>query len=162
MTKSLILFYSFEGNTKKVAEYLSKELDISYEQIKPVNDLKSKGFSKYPIGGSQVIFKKKPELMSIKVDLEKYNTIFLGSPIWAGNVTPAIRTLLETGILKGKKILFFYTHDGGPGSAENKIEKMVNLNNVLISSYGLTRVKDGLEPLKQDILSWSKRTLEKV
>jgi flavodoxin len=46
MSKPIILFYSFEGNTKKVAEFLSKELNLPCEQIKPVKDLKSKGFSK--------------------------------------------------------------------------------------------------------------------
>lgn len=43
MSKAIILFYSFEGSTKKVAEYLSEELNIPYEQIKPVKDLSSKG-----------------------------------------------------------------------------------------------------------------------
>ena len=46
MSNAIILFYSFEGNTKLVGEYLSRELNIPYEQIKPVQDLTSKGFSK--------------------------------------------------------------------------------------------------------------------
>ena len=156
MSKKIIIFYSFEGNTKKVAEFLSKELNLVSEEIKPIKDLKSKGFSKYPIGGSQVVLKKKPELKALTIDLEEYDTIILGSPIWAGSFTPGIRTLLEDGKLKGKKIAFFYCNDGGPGKAEKKIEEAVNINNEFISSYGLARVKDDFEGLKDGVLNWAK------
>lgn len=161
MQKSIILFYSLEGNTKKVGKYLSKQLNIPYEEIKPVKDIKSKGFSKYLLGGSQVMMKKKPALIPLKTNIKEYDTIFLGSPIWAGSFTPAIRTILENGTLKGKKIAFFYCNDGGPGKAEKKIEKAVNKNNKLISSYGLTKVKDDFGSLKAGVLKWAKEIEKK-
>ena len=156
MSKKLILFYSYEGSTKKVAEYLSKELDIPCEQVRPIKDLKPKGITKYPIGGGQVILKRKPELMPIEEDLKGYDTILLGSPIWAGNFTPAIRTLLETGILKDKKIAFFYTSQGGPGKVERKKKEAANRNNQLISSYGLVNIAEDFEELKQGVLEWAR------
>jgi len=156
MSKSIILYYSFEGNTKKVAEYLSQELNLSIEQIKPVKDLSSKGFSKYLLGGGQVVMKKKPELKPIKANLYEYDTIFIGSPIWAGVFTPGIRTLLENGELRGKKIAFFYCHDGGPGKAEEKIKASVSIYNEFISAYGLMRVKDNFKDLQKGLLNWAK------
>lgn len=157
MDKTIILFYSFEGNTKKVSEYLASELNLPYQEIKPINNLDSKGFRKYFWGGSQVIMKKKPELENIEIDLAEYENVLLGSPIWAGCFTPVIRTLLEEGILKDKKIAFFYCHDGGPGKAEIKIEEAVKINNRFISSYGLNKVKDNFDSLKDEILDWAKR-----
>lgn len=159
MSKSIILFYSFEGSTKKIAEYLSEELKLPCEQVKPINELKSKGFSKYPLGGGQVIMKKKPELEPILADLNEYDTIFIGSPIWAGSFTPAIRTLLETGILKDKNIAFFYTSLGGPGKAESKIKYLVEIDNKLLSLYGLVNVKDDFEKLKLEVLEWAKNII---
>lgn len=156
MSKQIILFYSFEGSTKMVAQYLSKELNIPCEEIKPIKDLKSKGFSKYLLGGGEVIMKKKPHLHSIKSNLDEYDTIFIGSPIWAGSFTPAIRTLLETGILKDKNIAFFYTSLGGPGKAESKIKESVKINNKLLSSYGLVNVKNEFEVVKAGVLEWAK------
>ena len=152
MSKSIILYYSYEGSTKKVAEYLSQELNIPCEGIKPVKDITAKGFSKYFWGGKQVIMKNKPELIPLESNLDEYDTVFLGSPIWAGSFAPAIKTLLEDGILKGKRVKFFYTHDGGPQRAESKIEEEVKINNTLVSIYGLSRVKDGLEPLKNGLM----------
>ena len=157
MSKAIVLFYSLEGNTKKVATLLSKKMNVPCEEIKPKKDLKSKGFSKYLWGGQQVIMNKKPELMPLKANLDDYDTVFIGSPIWAGSFAPGIKTLLEDGMLKGKKIAFFYCHDGGPGKAEDKIIKAVEVNNKLISSYGLARVKDNYEGLKAGVLSWGKK-----
>ena len=160
MPKSIILYYSFEGNTKQVAKVLSQELKLPMEQIKPVKDLKSKGFSKYPLGGGQVVMKRTPDLMPIKANLEAYDTIFIGSPIWAGCYVPGIRTLLESGQLKGKKIAFFYCHDGGPGKALEKIKAGVSQHNELISTHELMRVKDGLRPLRDDLVAWAKEIYE--
>lgn len=156
MSKAMVLFYSFEGSTKEVGQYLSRELVIPYEEIRPVKDLNSKGFIKYIVGGGQVIRKKKPELMEIKAKLENYDTVFLGSPIWAGSFTPAIRTLLESGALKDKNIAFFYTSKGGPGKAESKIEEQININNKLVAIYGLANVENEFEDLKEGLLNWAK------
>lgn len=62
MSKVLILYYSFEGSTKKIAEYLANNLQVDIKRVEPVNELKSKGFSKFLWGGSQVIMKKTPEI----------------------------------------------------------------------------------------------------
>ena len=156
MSKSIILYYSFEGSTKKVAKFLAKELDLPIERIKPVKDLKTKGFGKYIIGGGQVIMNKKPKLMPIEANLDDYDTVFIGSPIWAGSFVPAIKSLLESGELIGKKVAFFYCHDGGPGKAEAKIQDAVSIHNRPISTYELHRVKDGFKPLKKGVLEWAK------
>ena len=99
--------------------------------------------------------KKKPELMPIKANLEEYDTIIIGSPIWAGCFAPAIRTLLETGILKDKNIAFFYTSMGGPANAKNNIKESVEIDNrLLIPIHGIANVKDDFEGVKSMIVSW--------
>lgn len=157
--KTLIIFYSFEGNTRKVAKFLSEELDIPYEEVKPIKDLSSTGFSKYFWGGSQVVMGKKPEIIPIELNLDEYNTIILGSPIWAGTFTPVIKTILETGILKNKKIAYFYCHDGGPGKAAQKGKEAIEIHNDFISSIDIARVKDNFESVKVDVLNWAKKII---
>ncbi|KOA18696.1 flavodoxin [Clostridium homopropionicum DSM 5847] len=75
MSKILVLYYSFEGSTKKIAEIIAKNIDAKLEEVKPVNELKSKGFSKFIWGGSQVIIGKKPKLLPIGVNLDDYDTM---------------------------------------------------------------------------------------
>ena len=159
MSKTLVLFYSFEGNTRKIAEFISKELGLISEELEPVKDLQSTGFSKYILGGKQVIMGEKPELIPIVSNIDNYDTIILGSPVWAGTFTPAIKTALEGGKLKNKKIAYFYCHDGGPGRSDAKCKKAIEINNEFISCIGLERVKDNYEKVKIEALNWAKEII---
>lgn len=156
MSKQIILFYSLEGAVKEVSEYLSKELNIPFEEIKPVKDINKKRSSKYFKGGQQVKDLETPELLPMEVNLDEYDSVFLGSPIWSGSFAPAIRTILENGILTGKKVAFFYAHEGAPGNADKLIEKKVNRNNELVSMFELVKIDDGIESVKNDVLTWAK------
>lgn len=159
MAKPLILFYSLQGSTRKVAQYLSQELDIPMEEIKLKKDFKPQGFSKYVLGGSQAVMGSKPPILPVKSDLTKYDTIILGSPVWAGRFTPAIKTLLEKGRLKNKKIFFFYCSDGGPGKIEEKIKSSSNVNNTLASTFALVSVDKDFENQKPGVLNWARKAM---
>lgn len=158
--KALILYYSFEGNTKKVAEYLSKEIGADIEEIKPVNEIKSKGFSKFIWGGSQVVMGKKPEILPLKSDISSYDIIFIGSPIWAGTYAPPVKTFVEDQI-RGKKIAYFYTHDGGHRKSVERAKEAINQNNNFLGAIDFQGVSKGKEEYKELILSWAKEIVQK-
>ena len=96
MTKTLVLFYSYEGSTRKIAELIASSIDADIEEIKPVKEMKSKGFAKYVWGGRQAAMRTQPKLEPLNVNLDDYDTIFLGSPVWAFTYSPPIRSLLKT------------------------------------------------------------------
>lgn len=159
MNKKLVLYYSFEGHTKKVAEIIASSINADIYEIKPKNEIKSKGFSKYLWGGSQVVMAKKPEIMDIQIDLDKYEKFFLGSPIWAWTFAPPIRTLLEDGYLKNKKISYFYTNGGGPRKAEERGIEEINKNNIFVSAMGVfdKDIKENYEAIKYKVEEWAKQ-----
>lgn len=45
----------------------------------------------------------------MRSDLYKYEVVFIGTPVWAWSVTPAIRTLLKENNFAGKKVVLFCT-----------------------------------------------------
>ena len=51
------------------------------------------------------------------VNIEDYDTMIIGSPVWAGKMAPPMRTFLTQAQLAGKKTAFFCTSGGG-GSSE--------------------------------------------
>lgn len=158
--KALVLYYSFEGNTKKVADYLSKEIGADIEEIKPVNEIKSKGFSKFIWGGSQVVMGKKPEILPIKSDISSYDIIFLGSPIWAGTYAPPVKTFVEDHI-KGKKIAYFYTHDGGHRKSVERAKEAINQNNSFLGAIDFQGISKGKEEYKGLIGNWARDIIQK-
>ena len=111
MQKPIIIFYSLEGFTKRIAEYIAKETNGDLLELQPEKTI-SKGFMKYFRGGKQVVMKETPILKPYRIDLKKYETIYLGTPVWAFTYTPAIRSFLKQTPLHNKKIILFCTHEG--------------------------------------------------
>jgi flavodoxin len=160
MGKILVVYYSFEGNTKHIAEVLAEYLKADIQEVKPKKELQTKGFYKFIWGGRQAIMKVKPELMPMDVNFEDYDVILVGSPIWAGTYAPPIRTLLEDSYIKGKKIAYFYTHQGGDAKALVRTKELIEKHNIYLSS------KDFLNPLKregrveEEAINWAKSLFE--
>jgi len=107
MGKTLILYYSLTGNTKATCEVLQEALRADIVEIKDLVDRSGRwGFFKTAIGsllGMQT--KIEPE----NPDLSPYPNIILGSPIWTGKLSMAIRTLIDKNRFDEKKIVVFTT-----------------------------------------------------
>lgn len=67
-----------------------------------------------------------PALKDSNLNMNDYDTIYLGYPIWATDAPQAIFSFLRQYDLSGKKIALFCTHDGyGSGSSYEDIKKAV-------------------------------------
>ena len=102
--KSLITYYSKTGNTKKIASEIAKILKADVDEI---IDLKKRaGFFGFLIAGKDALFKKTTKI-NFKKNPTNYDLVVIGTPIWAGTITPAVRTYLKNN--KFKKLAFFST-----------------------------------------------------
>lgn len=111
--KSIIVFYSLEGNTKLIAEKMAKTINSEILELKAKNEVKHDGLSKYLWGGKQVLFKEKPELLPVDKNIKEYDLIIFGSPIWAGKYAPVFNTFLSENKITNKKIGLFNCNGGG-------------------------------------------------
>jgi flavodoxin len=156
MDKTLVLYYSLEGSTEKIAKYLAEELNLDIERVRPKKEIKSKGFFKYVIGGYQATAKRKPKLNSLTHNLDDYSTIIIGTPVWAGGISSPIYSLLKANNIKNKKIGMFYTCEGGNKKTDDIIKTIVNESNSLISICSLKSVSKDLENQQTKVLDWAK------
>ncbi|MPM39320.1 hypothetical protein SDC9_85953 [bioreactor metagenome] len=153
--KTLILYYSYEGHTKLLADYLAVQLHCDIERIMPVKEMKSTGFSKFFWGGSQVVMNIKPTIAELAHRPEDYDQILIGSPIWAGNYAPAIGTLLNSGLISNKKVGYFYTHEGGEGRSVDRFIQNLGFDNQFIGACSCMNVQKEPETVKQQLLAWA-------
>jgi flavodoxin len=153
----LVVYYSYEGNTRFIAESIAKELGADIQELKPIKDIKSKGFSKYMWGGRQVVTKKRPELQPLEKNPENYDVIFIGTPVWAFTFAPALRTFFSEHPLKAKKVALFMCHGGGPKEAMAKFEAEVS-NSTIIGKLDLKNVLDEeTGEMRKEAVEWARK-----
>ena len=116
----IILYYSDGGKTKVVAETLALNLRCDICQIR---DLKKRGGIRNLLGSSIDAFREsKTEIYPPTLDLEEYDTVYIGTPTWVSNPTPAIITLIDNVDLRGKDVVLFTTSTSS--ESDGALEKM--------------------------------------
>lgn len=122
--KTLIVYYSLEGFTKKWAEKIAERSGADLLAIHPVKEYPSSGAKKFLWGGKSALMGEKPRLQPYIFNAEKYGRVIIAYPVWASSVTPPIRSFIEenTDKLEGKEIGSITTYMGG--GADKSIKKL--------------------------------------
>lgn len=112
--KTAIVYYSMSGNTAQTAERISSALGADLIRIEPVKEYPSKGFRKFIWGGKSAVMGEKPALQPYTFP-GGYDRVIFGSPVWAGNIAPPLRTFLHENreALRGKHYACFLCCAGG-------------------------------------------------
>jgi flavodoxin len=108
--KTLILYYSRTGTTKIAAEKIAAALCADIEEIIDKKD--RSGPMGWILSGRDAMKKNLTETGPLKKILSAYDLVVVGTPVWAGTMTPAIRTVLAEQKQNLKKLAFFTTQGG--------------------------------------------------
>lgn len=106
--KVLVAYFSYSGTTKGVAEVLSSEIGADLFEIAPKEDYSSL----YLQFNMEIRGGKRPELSSSVENIEEYDIIFIGYPVWFHAVPAPVNSFLESYDLTGKLIIPFCTSGG--------------------------------------------------
>lgn len=152
MKKNLIVFYSLQGSTKRVAQLISETLggDILELQMEKNYNL----LTAWTLGGIHIKSEFCPDLKRYDIDLQNYENIFIGTPVWYYTFVPPIRTFIAENDLSGKNIMLFSTHKGGNGQTFSHMTKLLNCTNIAGSKDFYNVKKSSTSQLKGEILDW--------
>lgn len=125
--KSLILYYSRTGNTANVARVLHKNTKSDIEEIKDRTD--RSGILGYLRSGKDALFGKEADVEGLKYEINDYNSIFIGGPVWVLRPATPISTMIKRLDLKNKNIILFVTCGGNHGKALDVMTNLVVKNN---------------------------------
>ena len=127
--KTLIVYYSLEGNTEYAATKIAEVCEFDALRLVPVKEYPASGFKKFFWGGKSAVMAETPELEPYTFDADSYDRIVFGFPVWAGNVTPPIRTFVKDNDLKGKRIAAFACQSGsGAEKAFAKLKEAIGID----------------------------------
>ncbi len=111
--KTLVVYYSQSGNAQWMAERIAAALSADMLRLVPKKAYPAKGFGKYFFGGGSAVMKETPELEPYEADPGKYGRIVFVTPVWAGTVTPPLRTFIQTEDLAGRQFALAACSLGG-------------------------------------------------
>ena len=124
-TKTLVVYFSCTGTTELVAEYITKILGVDIYEIVPENPYTEADLAYYTNGRAdqeQNDPDARPTISGGVENMDEYDTIILGYPIWHGQAPRIISTFLESYDFSGKTIVPFCTsHSSGIGSSADNL-----------------------------------------
>lgn len=139
--KTIVVYFSLEGNSQYVAKKISECIGSDTLKLEPVKDYPKGTVSKFLCGGKSVLFGEAPKLIKYKFSAIEYDAIIIGTPIWAGNFAPPIKTFLKENNLSNKKIALYACYGGsGADKCFNNIKKELTNCNV-VATLGLVNPK---------------------
>lgn len=125
MSKSLIIYFSITGNTKRVAQQMARKIGADLYQIDVENPYTSKDLE-WIIPNCRANVEQKdsasrPAYHGKLPDISQYDTVIFGHPTWWGIPPRIIYTVIEALDLTGKKVASFAT-SGGSTYSDAQIE----------------------------------------
>ena len=105
--KTLVVFYSRTGTTRLVAQKIAEMVKGDIEEIR---DTKNRaGIIGFLRSGYESARRKLTVIAETKYDPVQYDLVVIGTPVWAGNISPPTRTYMAKNKEKIKKVAFFCT-----------------------------------------------------
>lgn len=145
VTKSLVVYYSQTGSTKKLAGIFKGAKNADEFEIKLVNPYPSTYDSTIARVRTEREGKQWPALVNAKADLAKYDTVYLGYPIMFGSFAPPIYSFLDSNDLNGKVVVPFCTYgSGGRKASANELKTLEPGANVTLA-YGISNKRINAE-----------------
>ncbi|MDR1218634.1 MAG: flavodoxin [Treponema sp.] len=138
--KTLIAYYSYDGNAALAADVIKQKLcdssnaqrpeEVDVFRIEVEHERRFKGFFKYMWGVKQIISKKMPVLKPYAIDFDQYDLLIFGSPVWASSPAPAIIAFLQQLPVVGKKTAVFCCCAGNKGRSLDSMKSCLSKNTV--------------------------------
>lgn len=130
--KILVAYYSLTGTTEKVANKIQEKTNADIFKITPVNAYPTDHDECSKIAQKEKEQNARPELATHVENMENYDIVFIGYPIWWYTAPMMIRTFVEEYDFSNKIIVPFCTSWGaGVEESENDIKELAPNANVL-------------------------------
>lgn len=150
MTRTVVTYFSVEGNTKKLGDRLASLIDADIFEIVP-----EKPYSKADIRWTNPLARCNREKIRNKdvpvkgiIDVSSYDVIVVGFPIWYGCAPNVVNTFLKQLDLTGKKIKVFVTSRGsGIGKTAEKLQPYAGKGTIVDATLLQNSISD--EELEQ-------------
>lgn len=144
---------ALEGSTQYLAHIIAQKTGADVFRIVPVKAYPTDHSAHTAQAKLEQSENARPAIKDDFGDLSQYDTIFLGYPIWWGDLPMPVYTFLESHDLSGKKIILFGTYgSSGLGDTPEHVQSIEKGANVKDRTYSVQASDVG--SAKDKVLSW--------
>lgn len=127
MSDTIVIYYSFTGNSKKVAEYVKNKIGADILELEPAIPF-SDDYDTVVDEWQNNSIKRDVEIKPINTDLSKYSKVVLITGTWWYGITPVMKKFLKENDLVGKNVIVAASNAGWLGHCFNDYETLVKGN----------------------------------
>lgn len=154
--KILVIYYSLSGNTRAIALTIKEKTNADIYEIKTENEYPGSPMI-YITAKKQMNPKNYPKLKNGNIpDINKYDLIFIGGPVWWYTVPAPILSFLSQTDFKGKTVVSFATHGGNYGKFFEDFESKIKNAKVIRGQEFKKVLKTDKNLLDKKISDWLK------
>lgn len=121
-----VVYFSRSGNTALAARHLANQFDADLYALEvPDYALGARGLLRSALGADahRNDPTRLPDIQPRTIDLEQYDTVWLGSPVWFYSPAPPIWAFVEHNRFDGKHVVLFNTYNSNFGTEQIAVFK---------------------------------------
>ena len=148
--KVLVLYYSYDDPIEGIAKTISEETNGKLKKIESSSSYENFEEDAY----DELVRNEYPSITVGLSDLDKYDTVYIGYPIWFNNMPRVMYTLFEKYDFDGKKINIFYYSDDKKG--QWTVGEIMQLENKAYVNESINITNDDIKNKNEVLSKWIK------
>ncbi len=124
-SKSLVVYFSWSGNTENVAKSIQSQTDSDIFEIVPATPYSDDYDTVVDLAQEEQRNNARPAISGNIENIEQYDVIYVGFPNWWGDMPMILYTFFDTYDLSGKTVALFCTSGGsGLSNTVNEVKSL--------------------------------------
>jgi flavodoxin len=151
----LVAFFSHSGNTRVIANQIHETVGGDVFRIVTVDPYPGDYNAVVDSAGREQKSNSRPALAEQVANMDPYDVVFVGYPIWWSTMPMAVFSFLEKHDFRGKKIVPFCTHEGSAWGRSIKDIGKICPEAVVLD--GLAVRGGNVRTAKKEVQAWLER-----
>ena len=123
--KSLVVYFSWSGNTENVAKAIQSQTNSDIFEIIPATPYSDDYDTVVDLAQEEQINNARPAISDEIKNIEQYDVVYVGFPNWWGDMPMILYTFFDTYDLSGKTVALFCTSGGsGLSNTVNEVKEL--------------------------------------